>query len=322
MAGRIEPCPFAATNSSQTKVQAFAAGFAQNQFFQLRYQQGGGDWTYFEKEVRLPEWTAFFNVGLLVEGEGSAWLDEVHEAGSPVDVGNPEDVFTSGPPKDKPSVPGWGFWPDHPAAWMNMHRSFLQRTAEDREKGGIRLVFLGDSITQGWSADGKDIWESRYAPCGAVNYGIGGDSTRQVLWRIGHGELDGLHPRGVVLMIGTNNLYGDGNAGSDEEVAAGVGAIVGEVRRRLPETKILLLGLLPRQNAYFSGRIQRINALLARLDDGDAVHFPDIGAEFQAHPGQGDVFRELYHQDQLHLVKKGYEVWAEAMQPAFDALLK
>jgi lysophospholipase L1-like esterase len=136
---------------------------------------------------------------------------------------------------------------------------------------------------------------------GAVNYGIGGDSTRQVLQRIQNGLVEGISPKLVVLKIGTNNLYDDFNAGSDEEIADGIRSIVSELRKRLPTTKILLLGILPRQNEYFSNRAKRINEIISKLDDGRNVRFLDMSARFQTEVGK--VVPELYGGDQLHLAK-------------------
>ncbi|BCM94419.1 hypothetical protein IAD21_06326 [Abditibacteriota bacterium] len=228
---------------------------------------------------------------------------------------------TGGPaPKDRPDVAGWGFYADYPQAWMSTHNSFLERTKQGREKKDINIVFLGDSITQGWGGEGKSLFEALYAPKGAVNYGIGGDSTRQVLWRITNGELDGLAPKLVVLKIGTNNLYGDNNSGSDEEIAAGITKIVQTIREKLPQTRVLLLGILPRQNDYFSNRAKNINALISKLDDGRTVRFLDMSDKFQTEIGK--VKPELYVPDQLDLAKPGYQVWADTMQPLFDAMLK
>ncbi|MDQ3815271.1 MAG: GDSL-type esterase/lipase family protein, partial [Armatimonadota bacterium] len=167
---------------------------------------------------------------------------------------------------------------------------------------------------------GKEVWDKNFAALGAANYGRGGDSTRQVLWRIQNGEVEGLNPKLVVLKIGTNNLYDDFNAGSDEEIAAGITAIVQELRKRLPNTKVLLLGILPRQNEWFSGRAQRINAIIKNLDDGQNVRFLDMSDKFQTELGK--VKPELYSGDQLHLAKQGYEVWAQTMKPLFDEMLK
>ncbi len=203
---------------------------------------------------------------------------------------------------------------------MTTHNSFLERTKQGREKKDINIIFLGDSITQGWTDDkgGKSLFERLYAPLGAVNYGLGGDSTRQVLWRLQNGEVQGIAPRLVVLKIGTNNLYDDFNSGSDEEIAAGIRAIVGELRQRLPQTNILLLGVLPRQNEYFSNRARNINAIISKLDDGHSVRFLDMSDKFQTEVGK--VKPELFGPDQLHINTAGYQVWANTMQPLFDAM--
>lgn len=229
---------------------------------------------------------------------------------------------TSGPPaKDKPSVPGWGFWPNSPQAWRAMANGQVQRS----KKGGIDVVFVGDSITQGWGdledpGNERNYWEKWYPELTFVNYGIGGDTTRQVLWRIDHGMLDGIAPKVVVLKIGTNNLYGDHNAGSDEEVAEGVAAVVKRIRAKLPQTKVLLLGILPRQNDYFCSRIDNINARIAGLDDGTYVRYLDMTAAFEE--SHGKVKTPLFDGDQLHLASPGYRVWAGIMRPVFDAIVK
>lgn len=229
--------------------------------------------------------------------------------------------MTGGPPaKDKPAVPGWGFYPQYPKAWLATHQGFVDRAQNTQLKGDIDVMFLGDSITQGWGGDGKAIWDKRYTPVKAVNFGMGGDSTRQVLWRITHGEVEGLHLKLIVLMIGTNNLYGDFNAGTDEEIADGIALIVNELRQKLPTTKVLLLGLLPRQNDYFCGRVANINRLLSKLDARNrTVRFLDIGAKFLSAPGK--VKPELYNADQLHLNAAGYQVCADAMQPNFNTMM-
>jgi lysophospholipase L1-like esterase len=305
---------------AQACVQAFAEGFKNNQFMQLQFVQGDTDWTEFSKEITLPEWTANFSVGILVEGEGEAWLDEVREAGAAVDPGKPQSEaarFTSeAPPKDKPWVPGWGFYPQYPQAWQTMLKEQLTRA----KRGNINVVFIGDSITQGWGGDGKAVWEKRFAPLGAANFGIGGDSTRQVLWRIDHGLLDGLSPKVVVLKIGTNNLYDDFNAGTDEEIARGVETIVARLRQKLPSTRIVLCGILPRQNEFFTNRILKINATLKKFADGEMVRYLDLTDKFQTAPGK--VIPELFVPDQLHLAGKGYEVWAEALEPVLRAMMK
>ena len=230
-----------------------------------------------------------------------------------------DQLLTGGPPaKDKPDVPGWGFYPQFPSAWQNLHRGFLDRTGQ----GNVSVVFLGDSITQGWTGGGKALWDTRYAPLGAVDYGIGGDSTRQVLWRLGHGELDGLSPKLVVLLVGTNNLYGDFNAGTDDEIAAGIARIVGTLRTKLPRTRILLLGLLPRQNEYFGGRIVSINRSIARLDDGHAVRFLDMGLDRGSRRPWARSGRSCMARTSSTRSRRAVRSGPTPCSPLFDALLK
>lgn len=307
---------------AQALVQAFAEGYKKNQFIQVKFAQGDSEWSAFEKEVALPEWTSFFNIGLLVEGNGQAWLDEVHDTSVPVDPGTPQserERMTSGPPpKAMPSEPGWGFYPQFPTAWLAHFESQLART----KQGGVNVIFLGDSITQGWgdAKAGLSVWKERYEPLGAVNYGIGGDSTRQVLWRLTHGLVDGLQPKLVVVKIGTNNLYEDQNSGSDEDIARGIEAVVKTLREKLPQSRVLLLGILPRQNDWFCGRAKRINAIIKKLDDGKNVRFLDLWNLFYDEASTNShcrVKRELFNKDLLHLEKKGYQVWSDAMQPLF-----
>ncbi len=313
---------------AQVAVQSFGdapnGGWQNKKFDQVVFVQGDVDWLPFYKLIQIPEGTVRFNVQLLAEGNGKAWLDEVKLV-DPADDTPPEVVVVTqpdaGPPlKDKPNVAGWGYYANLPLAWANFHKSFLERTKQGAQKNDISVVFLGDSITQGWNDTGKAIWDKNYAPLGAVNYGVGGDTTRQVLWRIQNGEVDNIKPKLVVLKIGTNNLYNDYNAGSDEEIAAGIGAIVGLLRQKLPDTKILLLGLLPRENTYFTGRTMHINKLIEPLADGKTIRFLDMTKQFQTEPGK--VKTELYNRDQLHLTEKGYEVWAATMKPLFDEMMK
>ena len=313
---------------AQVAVQSFAddpnGGWQQKNFDQVVFVQGEIDWLPFYKAILIPKDAVRFNVQLLAEGSGQAWLDEVKLI-DPTDNTPPDRIIVTQPdagpaPKDKPNVAAWGYYANFPLAWANFHKSFLERTRQGIAKNDISALFLGDSITQGWNDTGKAVWDKYYAPLGAVNYGIGGDSTRQILWRLQNGEVDGIKPKVVVLKIGTNNLYNDANAGSDEEIAAGIGAIVGLLRQKLPDTKILLLGLLPRQNDYFTGRTMHINQLIAPLADDKSIRFLDMTAQFQSEPGK--VKPELFNRDLLHLSPQGYELWAAAMKPLFDAVMK
>jgi lysophospholipase L1-like esterase len=194
--------------------------------------------------------------------------------------------------------------------WMDLHRGFVDRA----KKGNVDLLFLGDSITQGWNDN--EVWKRYYGPRNAANFGIGGDRTQHVLWRIQNGELDGIEPKVVVLMIGTNNA----SSATADEIAQGIAAIVEELRHRLPRAKILLLGVFPRGQKPYATRekLQDVNAKIAPLDDGSHVKFLDIGKAFLSQ--DGTISPEIMP-DYLHLNRKGYRIWADAMEPTLWSML-
>jgi lysophospholipase L1-like esterase len=202
-------------------------------------------------------------------------------------------------------------------SWLEMHKSFLsliKKSQAEPQKSRIDLLFLGDSITQGWNEN--TVWQRYYSPRHAANFGIGGDRTQHVLWRIQNGELDGIAPKVTVLMIGTNNIHDD----TPDEISQGVKTIVAEIRSRLPKTKILLLGVFPRSPGPDEARkrIATVNEKIARLDDGSHVHFLDISKSF-LNP-DSSIAPEIMP-DYLHLSTKGYRIWAEAMEPVLWKLL-
>ena len=200
--------------------------------------------------------------------------------------------------------------------WMQLHERYLERA----KQGEIDLLFLGDSITQGWNNNAT--WKRFFDPRRAANFGIGGDRTQHVLWRLEHGEIDGIRPKVVVLMIGTNNVGGN----STDEIAAGIEAIVQRLRDKLPESKVLLLGVFPRgasrpkdQTAVAPDpRISEINDKISRLDDGKMIKYLDIGKHFLTTDGQ--VPKDLMP-DFLHLSSRGYRTWAEAIEPVLWDLM-
>jgi lysophospholipase L1-like esterase len=195
--------------------------------------------------------------------------------------------------------------------WMELHQDFLKRA----QKGNVDLLFLGDSITQGWGG-AKKTWERFYGPRNAENFGIGGDRTQHVLWRIQNGELTGIEPKVVVLMIGTNNA----DNSTPDEIAQGVTAIVHELRDRLPKSKILLLAVFPRSQkpTAIRERLKSVNQQIAKLDDGSNVRYLDIGKAFLNE--DGTISKEIMP-DYLHLSQKGYRLWAEAMEPTLWSML-
>ena len=226
------------------------------------------------------------------------------------------DIPPSPPPLAAPSLGGPAIAAPRPwaqASWRAQHDAFAARAAQ----GGIDVLFLGDSLTAFFPTRGADVWNREIAPLGNVaNFGIEGDRTQFVLWRVEHGELDGSQARVVVIMIGTNNLA----AAPPAEIARGIGAIVAEVRARLPDAIVLLNAILPRGAPGDPLRAEAldVNARIAALADGDHVRFIDAGPRFL--DAEGRIAPELMP-DGLHLGDAGYELWATALRPAIaDAL--
>ncbi len=194
------------------------------------------------------------------------------------------------------------------------HKGFV----EIAKKGDIDVVFFGDSITDGWRGGGKEVWKEHFEPLKAANFGIGGDRTQHVLWRMENGELEGYKPKAMVLMIGTNNL----TANSVEEIADGITACVKDFQKDQPKAKVLLLGIFPRGAKADDGnrkKIADINAIIAKLDDGKKVHYLDIGDKFLEK--DGSISKEIMP-DYLHLSAKGYGIWADAIDKPLKNLVK
>ncbi len=188
--------------------------------------------------------------------------------------------------------------------WMQRHDAFVA----EAKRGGIDVLFLGDSITDFWrdtdpQRGGRAVWDREFAPLHAGNFGISGDRTQHVLWRLAHGETDGYQPKVVVLMIGTNNtgLERDGHTvrNTVPEVVEGVTAVVHELRGRFPEAKILFLAIFPRGGKESPQRAQvtEANRALAKLDDGKHVFFLDLGPRFLGPDGEipRDLMPDLLH---------------------------
>jgi lysophospholipase L1-like esterase len=198
--------------------------------------------------------------------------------------------------------------------WLERHLQVNQRVSQ----GNVDLVFLGDSITQGWESAGAEVWKKHYGDRKAVNLGFSGDRTQHVLWRLDHGNIDGISPKAVVLMIGTNNSNGEDNTA--EEIADGIIAIVEKLRQKLPETKVLLLAIFPRGEEPSPQREKNAKAsrLASKVADGKMVHYLDIGDRFLA--ADGTLSKEIMP-DLLHPGPAGYEIWAEAIEKKLTELL-
>ncbi len=200
------------------------------------------------------------------------------------------------------------------AGWVKRHEGFN----EEAKKGNIDLVFIGDSITDGWRGAGKAAWEKYYTPRKALNLGIGGDRTQHVLWRLQNGNLDGIKPKLAVIMIGTNNSNGKDN--TSEEIADGIKAIISTIRTKTPDTKILLLAIFPRGAGPSPQREKNAQAseLASKVADDKMVFYIDFGKKFLTE--DGTLSKEVMP-DLLHLNAKSYETWAEAIEPKVKELL-
>ena len=212
------------------------------------------------------------------------------------------------------------------ANWVKRHEGFNAIA----QAGNVDVLFVGDSITDGWRnappRGGKEVWDREFAPLRAANFGIGGDRTQHVLWRLQNGNLAGLRPRVVVLMIGTNNTGferdGTTRRNTPAETAEGVRAILALLREKQPQAKILLLAVFPRgEKPDHPQRLQvaEINRSLARFGDGRSIHYLDINARFLAPDGTlpKDVMPDF-----LHPHAAGYRLWADALREPLAALLK
>jgi len=190
--------------------------------------------------------------------------------------------------------------------WMKRHDSMNERV----KQGNVDLLFIGDSITQGWEGAGKAVWSEKYGKRNAVNLGIGGDRTQHVLWRLDNGNIEGIKPKLAVIMIGTNNS----GSNTSEQIADGITAIVKKLRDKLPETKILLLGIFPRGADDENKQRQvnmKANEIVAKLADGKMVEYLDISSKFL---DDKRVLSKEVMPDLLHLTPAAYQTWADAIE--------
>ncbi|MBL9199142.1 MAG: hypothetical protein JNL39_01495 [Opitutaceae bacterium] len=192
------------------------------------------------------------------------------------------------------------------------------------KQGRIDLYFIGDSITRRWGAtDYPDFlanWKSHFHGWNAGNFGWGADGTQHILWRLQNGELDGVNPKVIVILAGTNNV---GRTPPDDakvaEITRGLKAIVATCRQKAPAATLVLTAIFPRNdNPAVVPGINRINASLARLADGKSIRFLNVNAQLADQ--DGTLFPGMAG-DKLHLALKGYDVWAAGLKPILTELL-
>jgi lysophospholipase L1-like esterase len=200
------------------------------------------------------------------------------------------------------------------------HQGFL----DIAKTGNVGLLFVGDSITdwfgnpRGQVATGGEVWKASFGDMKPADFGIAGDTTQGVLWRMQNGELEGFKAKAIVFMLGTNNI----NRNPNDEIVDGDRLIIEEFKKRQPQAKVILLGIFPR-NADpanpLRATIKEINSKLAKLADNKQVFYMDIGDKFLT--ADGTLTTEIMA-DGLHPTAKGYQIWADAIMPQLKVLMK
>jgi lysophospholipase L1-like esterase len=258
-------------------------------------------------KAHTPRHFAAFLIAVLLAGSVSMLASQHSVCAAADNPAGAQATNTAQPPKDCPWKPA----PGNPE-WLMRHGERVADVKSHAQE--LEVLFIGDSITGGWLNIGKAIWEKEFVPLHAVNIGIAGSQTQHVHWQFENGAIDGINPRVAVLMIGVNNIMASPSH-SAEDIARGISAIVARLREKLPRTRVLLLGTFPKDRAPNTPdrrKIQEINALIAKLDDGKRIRFLDIGGRLLDKDGNlaADV-----SSDGVHLTEKGYQRWAEAIRP-------
>jgi len=181
------------------------------------------------------------------------------------------------------------------------------------------IIFIGDSITEGWLGAGKDIWDQTYEPRHALNFGIGGDKTQNVLWRLNNMSIENLKPKVAVVLIGTNNL-----ANSAHEIADGIKAVLANTEEAFSGVKIILVSIMPNERA--GDKMMQVNALIKGYADDQSVYYldlvplmPEVTNDLPG--GKIDTNWKGLGKDHLHPDASGYQIWATAMEPLLTKLL-
>jgi lysophospholipase L1-like esterase len=228
-------------------------------------------------------------------------------------AGGTRDWTTAAGPADRPA-------PRTDQHSMDAHAELVKKA----KTGRIDVYFVGDSITRRWGAlDYPELlanWRANFFGWNAANFGWGADRIQNILWRLENGELDGVRPKIIVVLAGTNNVGSE--PGGDEKIAditRGLKAIVDVSQRKAPDATIILTAIFPRNdNIAVLSEIDRINANLADLADGRKVRF--INVNDQLADKHGRLFDGMTR-DKLHPTLKGYQIWADALKPIFRELL-
>jgi lysophospholipase L1-like esterase len=219
---------------------------------------------------------------------------------------------------------------DRPAPRTDRNSMTAHRQLVDKAKQGrIDIYFEGDSIARRWGAtDYPELlanWKQNFFGWNAADFGWGADLTQNILWRLDNGELDGVNPKIVVLLAGTNNVGNaaplDGAEAKVADVTRGIQAIVATIQMKAPNATIILTAIFPRNdNIAVMPVIDKINANLAKLADGAKLRFVNVNSKLAN--ADGVLFEGMMNaRDKLHPTVKGYQVWADALKPIFTELL-
>jgi lysophospholipase L1-like esterase len=207
---------------------------------------------------------------------------------------------------------------------MIAHQQFVEKA----RKGGIDIYFEGDSITRRWAAaDYPELlanWNQNFLGWNAADFGWGADKIQNILWRLNNGELDGVNPKIIVLLDGTNNAADIVLSGDDARVAditKGFQAVLRVMQAKAPGAVIILTGIFPRNdNMPVMPAIDKINRKLAKLADGERIRYLNINGKLA--DADGSLFDGMMNaRDKLHPTVKCYQVWADALKPIFTELL-
>ncbi len=171
------------------------------------------------------------------------------------------------------------------------------------------MIFIGDSITQGWRTKGEAVWQANFAPRNALDFGISGDRTQQVLWRMENYPIQRLHPKVAVVLIGTNNRD------TAPQIAEGVKAVLTKTQTMYPGIKIILVSIMPR--SQFNDLMMATDAILRTYADDKTIYYLDLVPLMTP---VGDNFKGL-GPDHLHPDASGYQLWADALLPLVNKLL-
>jgi lysophospholipase L1-like esterase len=219
---------------------------------------------------------------------------------------------------------------DQPAPRPDKNSQIAHQQLLDKAKQGrIDVYFEGDSITRRWGAtDYPELlenWKKNFLGWNAADFGWGADRVENILWRLENGEIDGVNPKVIVLLAGTNNvgnkLPPEGIESAAANVTKGLEAVVRVMERKAPNAVIILMAIFPRNdNMAVMPEIDEINANLARLADGRKVRYLNINDKLAGPDGK--LYDGILNdRDKLHPQLKGYQVWADALKPVLTELL-